>query len=68
MADVAKSELIQVRMSPEDKAAAKELCARYGLTVSAAVSLYLKTAINQGVLPLVSMDTPTQGGSPVSNA
>ena len=55
-------------MSPEDKAAAKELCARYGLTVSAAVSLYLKTAINQGALPLVSMDTPTQGGSPVSNA
>lgn len=52
---MAKSELIQIRVSPEDKAAAKELCAKYGLTVSAAVSLFLKTAINQGIIPFAEL-------------
>lgn len=53
---MAKSELIQVRVAPEDKAAAKELCAKYGLTVSAAVSLFLKAAINQGVIPFAELN------------
>lgn len=60
---MAKSELIQVRVSPEDKAAAKELCAKYGLTVSAAVSLFLKTAINQGALPLTDLMTGTENNA-----
>ena len=57
---MAKSELIQVRISPEDKAAAKELCAKYGITVSAAVSLFLKMAINQGELPLAGLTAGTE--------
>ncbi len=49
-----KDDLIQVRISAEDKAKAKELCSRYGMTVSSAVSLILTQSVKNGQLPYIS--------------
>ena len=49
----AKTELIQIRIAPEEKTAVKELCAKYGLTVSAAVSFILRASIARDELPFV---------------
>lgn len=48
---MAKTEQIQIRVSPSDKEQAEELFKRYGLTTSAAIRLFLTRAIKENRLP-----------------
>ena len=57
---LAKTDQIQVRVSSNDKERAKELFARYGLNVSAAVNLFIKRSLQEGRLPFNFDDLPSE--------
>lgn len=46
-----KNSQIQVRISSDDKEAAKELFDRYGLTLSSAFQLFIRRALQENRLP-----------------
>ena len=47
-----KTEQIQIRVSPDAKAQAKELFeSKYGLTISAAINLFLYRSLSENRLP-----------------
>ena len=48
---MAKTEQIQVRVTPEDKKRAKELFSRYGLSTSAAINLFIRRSLSEDRLP-----------------
>ena len=56
----AKTDQIQVRVSSHDKERAKDLFARYGLNVSAAVNLLIKRSLQEGRLPVHFDDLPSE--------
>ena len=48
---MAKTDVIQVRISAEDKQQANELFARYGLNASSAVRLFIQRSLREDRLP-----------------
>lgn len=48
---MAKTDLIQVRISAEDKQKATELFANYGLNPSSAVRMFIQCSLREGRLP-----------------
>lgn len=48
---MAKTEEIRVRVTPEDKQRAKELFESYGLTTSAAITMFIRQSLMTNGLP-----------------
>lgn len=53
--------LITVRVDPDTKKEAEELFSDLGLTLSAAINMFLKTAIREGGIPFDVMKTRSTG-------
>lgn len=51
MTKSAKNAQIQVRISSDDKEEARELFARYGLSLSAAFQLFIRRSLQENQLP-----------------
>lgn len=59
-----KTEQIQIRVSPDAKAQAKELFeTKYGLTISAAINLFLYRSLSENRLPFNLDDTNPDNGA-----
>lgn len=52
-----KNSQIQVRISADDKEAAKELFDRYGLTLSSAFQLFIRRALQENRMPFSFEDS-----------
>ena len=51
MIDVNKTDEIRIRITPEEKQQAKELFERCGLTISSAVTMFIKQSLLKDGLP-----------------
>lgn len=58
MSKIAKDAQIQVRISSNDKEEARELFARYGLSLSKAFLLFIRHSLQEGRLPFSFEDVP----------
>ena len=59
--EMAKTEEIRVRVTPEEKERAKALFDSCGLTTSAAVTMFIRQSLQEGGLPFV-VETKNAGG------
>ena len=60
---MAKRAQIQVRIDEDEKAKARELFERYGLTTSAAVNLFIRRSLKENRLPFNLDDQGIKKGS-----